>query len=122
MMSFALANHAECHDGIDNDGDGRIDALVNLDPDNGQTWHFEENKNPWYITGLVRSNIQAKGFPYSPPALHPLLGYTGGTGSEPDNWNEIFYNNNNIVLLYFLEYNAKSQLKTPKLAVLIINK
>ncbi|MFA6510095.1 MAG: hypothetical protein WCV62_06565, partial [Candidatus Peribacteraceae bacterium] len=33
----------ECKDGIDNDGDGKIDALVELDPNNGQTksWYAD---------------------------------------------------------------------------------
>lgn len=69
VLNAALA--AECSDGIDNDQDGGIDALVEIDPHNGQTIdipaHNLEGNSPGWVTYEVNEQIARKKFPYTQP-------------------------------------------------------
>ena len=54
----------ECSDSIDNDGDGRIDGLIELDSENGEKLTISNN-NPWEIVSDVNNKIVANNLPYT---------------------------------------------------------
>jgi len=56
-LVFALP---QCSDGIDNDGDGKIDTLVELNPDNGLIWY--SFNDPFSIRSLVNSKKDLFGY------------------------------------------------------------
>ncbi len=57
----------ECSDGRDNDGDGRIDAYVELPVLNGQEYQLGGSGNPTLVRSTVESAIRLKRFSLTPP-------------------------------------------------------
>lgn len=91
VATIAHAQTTQCNDGIDNDGDGRIDALIELPAANGQTISVGGG-NPAIVSQAVRDAIVSKQFPLTLPvngrgsqilrADHPIKerhGDEGGT-------------------------------------------
>jgi hypothetical protein len=91
LLSFATNAWAvpQCSDGIDNDGDGRIDGLIELPLANGQTITVGGG-NQTAVFEAVRNAIISKRFPYTAPVVgrgsqilradHPLKGNHGDEG------------------------------------------
>lgn len=76
----------QCNDGKDNDRDGKVDALVELSPNNALTRSVGGNGNPVSVQAAVAAAIQIKGLHYAAPRA-PLLRSTGGTGGG-NRWND----------------------------------
>jgi len=53
-ISFTLVTAFQCNNGIDDNGDGLIDALVELDPNNGES-HAVATNNPWEILAVTKT-------------------------------------------------------------------
>jgi hypothetical protein len=74
VMAFCPQAHAQqCSDGIDNDGDGRIDALVELSPENGQRLTVGGIGDPPAVRAAVDSAIVAKKLPYARPTRDAIV-------------------------------------------------
>ena len=69
---------AECSDGRDNDGDGLIDALVELPELNGETYQLGGAGNPSLVRTTVRDAIASKGFNITLPNRDSIVRSDGG--------------------------------------------
>jgi hypothetical protein len=63
----------QCNDGIDNDGDGRIDALVELSPENGRLLNVGGTGDPSTVRAAVDAAIVEKKFPYDRPTRDAIV-------------------------------------------------
>ena len=72
-----------CDDGIDNDNDGEIDKLVELDPNNGEKLTIWD-KDPWKIAGAVNQRINDFKLPYSLIANGAILRSDGDWTDDED--------------------------------------
>lgn len=57
----------QCSDGVDNDGDGLTDALVELPVENGQTIHVGGRGNSTVVRDTVLNLIRTKHLPFTEP-------------------------------------------------------
>ena len=73
-----------CDDGIDNDNDGKIDKLVELDLENGEKLTIWDN-NPWKIAEAVNKRIDDFNMPYSLIANGAILRSDGDWTAGNDN-------------------------------------
>jgi hypothetical protein len=74
-----------CINGIDDDGDGLVDGLVELNLNNGQTATFGHG-DPFFLRSQLRNEIAAKRFPLSNIGDDAILrsdGYWPGSGDSP---------------------------------------
>jgi hypothetical protein len=71
LSSQALAQ--QCNDGIDNDADGKIDALVELNPANGARITIGGAGDPPAVRAAIDAAIVAKKFPYARPTSNNIV-------------------------------------------------
>lgn len=69
----AQANAQQCNDRIDNDADGKIDALVELNPLNGAQATFGGAGDPGQVRAAVDAAIVAKKLPFARPTRDALV-------------------------------------------------
>jgi hypothetical protein len=73
LVVSAQANAQQCNDRVDNDADGKIDALVELNPLNGTSATFGGTGNPEQVRLAVDAAIVAKKLPFSRPTRDALV-------------------------------------------------
>jgi hypothetical protein len=78
-IQVASATPGQCGDTVDNDGDGSIDYLRELKPDNGEEISLGGGGDPFQVMQSVRQQILAKKLPIALPTT-PLLRSFGGSG------------------------------------------
>ncbi|MDP2925486.1 MAG: hypothetical protein Q8N99_03885 [Nanoarchaeota archaeon] len=63
LMTFSIGiiSASQCNDGIDNDGDGKIDALTVLDPNNQETFAASNSVDPATLYNFVKSKYPSIG-------------------------------------------------------------
>lgn len=85
-LSPTFAQQPQCRDGVDNDGDGGTDYLVELAPNNGELFQIGGGGDPFAVMNAVANEIRTKKLPRTIPTS-PLLRTTGGTGGH-FRWND----------------------------------
>lgn len=73
----------QCNDGKDNDGDGRIDAYIELPTLNGQEYQVGGAGDPWVVLSAVEDAIRLKKFPLTPTTGGPASALVRSDGG---NW------------------------------------
>lgn len=73
VVLSSQANAQQCSDYIDNDGDGKIDALVELNPANGARFSVGGTGDPGAVRAAVDAAIVAKRFPFARPTRDALV-------------------------------------------------
>jgi hypothetical protein len=80
------AASTQCSDGIDNDGDGLIDALVELPANNGKAYTFSPGADPGpQFSAAIANMIRSKKMPLTPPGTVGGKA-TGIVRSDNANW------------------------------------
>jgi hypothetical protein len=94
-IKFSLAGDScgsgaitQCNDSIDNDGDGLVDTVVELNSANGETIQVGGTGDPSVVTNAVIQAMARKRFPSrAPTTAGELLRSTGGSGGG-NRWND----------------------------------
>ncbi len=74
----------ECNDGIDNDGDGGIDTMTEIDPNNGEVRSWDTG-SPFTLRGFVNDMVPIFGHnpvPSSPSSVLAYYNYYGNTAKR----------------------------------------
>lgn len=80
-LSSTCVAQPQCSDGVDNDGDGGTDYLVEIQPNNGETFSVGGGGDPFAVMNAVANEVRNKRLPRSIPTS-PLLRTIAGSGNH----------------------------------------